>query len=180
MAKKPLPPAEELRQLLRYEPETGHLYWRERPIEMFPAEWLCRSWNSQHAGNRALTQTRHGYNKGKILNTDYFAHRIIWKMVHGHDPVGEIDHINGDPFDNRLENLRDVSPMENSRNRRPATASGILGVSWNTLSKKWRARVNGDARESIELGHFVCFGEAVKVRKEALRRYGYHENHGAR
>ena len=59
MATKPLPSQEVLRQLLRYEPETGKLFWRERTPDMFSAdgrdpEWKARNWNSKLAGREAF------------------------------------------------------------------------------------------------------------------------------
>lgn len=50
----------------------------------------------------------------------YLAHRIIWTLHHGKPPVGVIDHINGQPWDNSIENLRDVTPTQNRWNSRPA------------------------------------------------------------
>lgn len=46
----------------------------------------------------------------------FAAHRIVWKWVHGRDPRGVIDHINGIRDDNRIANLRDVSPIDNAQN----------------------------------------------------------------
>lgn len=61
----------------------------------------------------------------------YPAHRIIWAMHHGREPDGVIDHINGKKWDNRIENLRDVTHAQNSWNivRNRVGASGYLNVS---------------------------------------------------
>ena len=66
-------------------------------------------------------------------------------MVHGHWPDGEVDHINGDKLDNRLENLRVVDRAGNSQNRRKAhrdhRSCGLQGVTWNKQHKRWQAKI---------------------------------------
>lgn len=67
----------------------------------------------------------------KVGQSQYKAHRVAWLIFHGAWPEGEIDHINGDPSDNRLENLRDVTHRTNTENLRSATRAskgGALGV----------------------------------------------------
>jgi len=54
MAAKPLPPVEHLRQRLRYEPETGKLYWREHPS-------MPTHWNTRYADTEAFTAAFGGY-----------------------------------------------------------------------------------------------------------------------
>lgn len=52
-----------------------------------------------------------------MLGHSWPAHRLIWKIHTGRDPVGLIDHINGVRYDNRIENLRDVPIHVNNLNR---------------------------------------------------------------
>jgi len=78
----------------------------------------------------------------------YFAHRIVWLMCTGRWPTGQIDHINGDRTDNRLDNLREVSNQVNGQNKRipkRGNTSGLLGVSWMTQAGKWRAQIKTEA-----------------------------------
>jgi hypothetical protein len=106
METKPLPSQSELSKLLRYEPETGRLIWR-------PQSGRVKEWNTKYAGQEAFAHVNdRGYRCGRIAGRDYKAHRIIWKLVHGHDPE-YIDHINMDRGDNRLCNLRSVTHAEN-------------------------------------------------------------------
>lgn len=176
MAKRPLPTPEELRQLLRYEPETGKLYWLERK-DGSPGSAM---FNTRFAGNEALTApVGEKALCGSVNGGRYLAHRVIWALVHGEWPTGQIDHINGNPFDNRLSNLREVESFENQRNmKRPShNTSGVCGVSWNAQHRKWQARINA-RRKTVMLGVFSDFNEAVAARKQAEKEYGYHPNHG--
>lgn len=175
----------EISKLLKYEPETGKLFWLPRPVEMFsdgghPAKWNCDKWNAKHSGREAFyTIDGKGYRCGAINGKRYLAHRVIWLLAHAEWPKLHIDHINGVRTDNRIQNLRDVSNAENHRNTRlqKSNKSGVSGVSQISKTKKWRARiVSGGAK--IHLGHFDTFEEAVLAKKDAEERYGYHPNHG--
>lgn len=183
MAKKPLPTPDELRQLLRYEPETGKLFWRARTPEMFAdgghtAAHVCARWNSKFSGKEAFTACSRGYPVGAIWGTNIQAHRAAWAIYHGEWPTHRIDHIDGNPGNNRIENLRDVTQAENMRNisRRSDNTSGATGVYWRKQRMKWGAYIKAD--KIIPLGSFKTFDEAVAARKEAEKALGYHSNHG--
>lgn len=182
MAAKALPSPEVLRQLLDYDPETGALTWRERDISYFAsAKYPSRraaSWNGRHSGKDAFTFRQHwGHRTGSVLGVFISAHRVAWAIYYGAWPSGMIDHINGDAADNRIENLREATPQENSRNRKRAKAntSGVMGVT--RAGKKWRAQISHKSR-NINLGRYSRFDDAVVARREAERMLGYHENHG--
>ncbi|MCK9544728.1 MAG: HNH endonuclease [Novosphingobium sp.] len=183
MADKALPPPEVLRQLLRYEPETGKLFWRRRGPEWFPSQGTMKSFNTQHAGKEAFTSVSDGYRTSSIAYMgrafSLRAHRVIWAIVHKSWPSGEIDHINGVRDDNRIENLRVVSLRENCRNQRlrKTNTSGVAGVCWDKRDMKWRSRICADGRY-ISLGNFSRLEDAAKARAKAEVRYGYHPNHG--
>ena len=185
MAKEDLPAPEEIRKLLRYEPDTGKLYWLERTPDLFEdgkqsAERVCVSWNTRYAGKEAFTADRGtGYRHGKIFNRDYFAHRVIWAMTHDEWPADQIDHINGVRDDNRLENLRSVSHAENLKNQkvRSDNNSGHVGVIWRPNRFKWEAQIRVDNR-LVYLGRFFSKDDAIAARKAAEVKYGFHENHG--
>ena len=169
-----------IRQLLRYDPGTGKLYWLKRDISQCVDYRAMRVFNTQFAGKEAFT-CRMGkkHLQGRIFRRPYLAHRVVWALVYGEWPNGQIDHINGNPIDNRLSNLRDIPSAENQRNmRRPSNnTSGVSGVSWNASHKKWRVRISRCGKE-IMVGRFSDFGEAVQARAAALLDNGYHPNHG--
>src|SRR5690606_32051652 len=123
MATKPLPSPEELRQLLRYEPETGKLFWKERGAEHFKdgyrtADGNANIWNAHYAGKEAFTANGFGgYKISTIHNSSCNAHRVAYSMFHDVDIHGKfIDHINGVTSDNRIKNLRLVTQKQNARN----------------------------------------------------------------
>jgi hypothetical protein len=177
------PTAQQARELLGYDPETGILRWKPRPLSSFPNVRIAKSWNAKHAGKVAgsVTASTARYKRKQVwLKTKaYYAHRVAWLITHGEWPAGQIDHINGDATDNRIANLRVVDHTTNMRNTRlpKGNTSGVIGVSWRKDTNKWGARiqVNGKYRS---LGYFTDFDDAVAARKAAEVVHGYHPNHG--
>lgn len=174
-----------LRRLLRYEPETGKLFWNSREPRDFvdgiqSAERVCLCWNARKAGKEALTALdKHGYFTGRFNRVGLKAHRAAWAITHGEWPPDQIDHINGNRADNRIVNLRAVTLQENARNkaRRRRSASEYNGVSFDMRSQSWCARIGFDGKE-MSLGHFNSAEEAAAARKGAERALGFHPNHG--
>ena len=174
-----------LPRLLKYEPDTGLLFWLPRTPDLFvskkdSAECICRKWNGKHAGNRAFTAYEaYGYLHGAIYDRLYRAHRVAWALQYGRWPSQEIDHINGVRDDNSLVNLREVSPSTNSRNRRLSVKnrSGVCGVYWVKRTKRWRATIRVDGRKK-HLGDFIGIQDAARARRCAEQEHGYHPNHG--
>lgn len=185
MATKSLPDPELLRKLLRYEPETGELFWLPRDASLFSdgyrtAQGSCNNWNSQNAGKKTFLQSDgRGYRQGVIFNKTYKAHRVVWALVYGKWPDNHIDHINGVRDDNRIENLRDVTLAENNKNMaRPINnKSGKSGVHFDKSCNRWRAYIRHDGKRR-HIGCFGSFDEAAKARNLAEKQYGFHPNHG--
>lgn len=69
----------------------------------------------------------------------YLQHRVIWLWHNGEWPSDQIDHIDRDKANNRIENLRVVDQHTNQVNRtaQQNSKSGVLGVSWNSFANKW-------------------------------------------
>jgi hypothetical protein len=172
-----------LRRLLRYEPETGKLYWRARSPSDFSdgghsAEHNAAKWNAKFAGGEAAHLSK-GYLVLTILGEHIAAHRAVWAMWHGSWPNGELDHEDHDRSRNRIGNLRDVTPGENMKNLslRQSSKSGLQGVHWHARSRRWVAKIHVDGRTK-HLGNFVCPAAASARRAIAEREYGFHPNHG--
>ena len=178
MAKRPLPDQATLLKLLRYEPDTGKLFWRERSLaDGFKTVRSWRTWSARYTDQEAFTcDNGLGYRDGSVFGTQYKAHRIIWKMVTGED-ADDIDHINGKRSDNRWLNLRSVSRLENTRNAAvySTNTSGHIGVS--ERGGRWIARIRVRGCR-VWLGIFDRKDDAVRARLVAEREHGFHPNHG--
>lgn len=172
-------PVELLHQLFEADFEKGIVIWMARPVSMFASERSCKSWNSKHAGHAAAAHDNgQGYLAVRVFDKPRKLHRIIFALRHGHYPEA-IDHINGDRADNRICNLRSVTPQQNSQNLRLSkqSKSGEPGVYWNEKTRKWQARVS-IGRRSKYLGNYTEKDEAVAAARAARVDLGYHPNHG--
>ena len=163
-------------KLLSYQPQTGLLFWLPRTASDFGFA-SCRqstvdSWNDRNSGRPAFrTVDRDGYLRGEIRGRKYRAHRVIWQMVYGDWPDGQIDHVNGDRADNRIANLRAATNAENQWNTRVRSdsTSGVKGVTWNKQRSKWQARIEVSGRR-IHIGLFDDLRAASIARDAAARR----------
>ena len=173
-----------LAKLLRYDCETGALFWRERGEELFTdgVRWTAaqqaKRWNTQFAGKEAFTASMPGgYGIGAIFSKAYRKHRVCWAIYHRAWPENQIDHINGDRSDNRIQNLRDVSNRENSINSgiKKNNTTGFAGVSLDR--GKYRAQIKVFGRQ-IFLGYFDSAVEAHEAYCKAKIEHGFSERHG--
>ena len=163
MAHKALPTPEVLRQLVKYDPMTGHFEWLPRSGDV--------AWTNRFAHRPAFTcKTPRGYLTGTINYVGVLAHRAAWAYVKGEWPQLGIDHINRQPWDNRISNLRLATPSENQRNRRvKAATSSYRGVSWNSVHRHWRAQIKVHGRITV-LGNFRNEEEAARAYDAAAPR----------
>lgn len=178
-----LPDQALLVEVLDYDPDTGCLLWKVRGPHLFVSgrggAYAADRWNKRWAGKFALININpSGYLVGEIFDKPHRAHRIIWKMVHGVDPI-EVDHIDGCRTNNRLVNLRNVTRLENRRNAslRYDSRTGVNGVTWDTARGKWYASI-AVAQKTISLGRHDTFEGAIRARKAGEAELGFHKNHG--
>ena len=99
--------------------------------------------NRVKVGDIAGTLRADGYTRIRVDVDLYFLHRLIFLMHHGYLPK-EIDHIDGNPSNNNIYNLRKCTRRENQHNSkmRKDNTSGTKGVYWNKTAKKWQAQIN--------------------------------------
>lgn len=171
-------PIELLRQLVECD-QNGNLTWLPRTKETHSGRDVHR-WNTRYAGKRALYhKSLKGYLLGRIHSMYFSAHRVVWALHHGAWPTMFIDHINGNPADNRIENLRDVSNSENARNAKTysTNTSGRTGVHYQTALQKYAAYIR-IADRKLHLGFYDNLDDAIAARVTAERAHGFHENHG--
>jgi len=177
MALRILPDAAYAREALTYNPRTGAFRWNVRPPSHFVDAITRQKWNTRHAGRPAGSISSQGYLTIVIGYKRYLAHRLAWLLVHGSNIPTGIDHIDGNPLNNRANNLRAASRednMANAKMRRDNT-TGVKGVGiWHG---RYRARIRRDGRE-YTLGVFDTLREATAARrKAAIRMHGAFARH---
>ena len=152
--------AEYLRSILHYDPETGIFTWK------------VRTSNRVKVGDVAGSPDDLGYLLISIQNRNYKAHRLAWLYVYGEWPKDQIDHINRDRADNRIENLREVTNKQNQQNTSKSSrnTSGHTGVRWHKQNSRWQARIMHNQKE-IYLGCFTDIEDAVAARKAGEKLY---------
>jgi len=130
-------------------------------------------------GDIAGSKRNTGYIAIKAKGKQYQAHRLAWLYMTGEFPEYDIDHINHVRDDNRWENLREATRIDNCQNmsKSSANTSGCTGVTWNKENNKWLAYISIDGKRSY-LGYHTEYSDAVNARKNAEVLYGFHENHG--
>ena len=148
---------ERLKELLHYDPDSGIFVWNiGRP--------------GASVGTVAGAIRHDGYVRIGVDNKRYLAHRLAWLYVHGYMPENSIDHINRNPLDNRICNLREVSHMCNMRNidTPKNNTSGVKGVIWNKHNLLWVAVIGNKT-----IKYSRDFTEAVAHRLAAEQCLGW-------
>ena len=128
---------------------------------------VTRSHNAK-AGDQAGSFDGHGYIFVHVDGRFYKAHRIIWLMHYGYFPENNIDHINRNPSDNRIENLREIGQACNIRNTGnfKHNTSGVKGVCFDKWTLSWKASVKVRGK-SHAIGRSEDLVEAVAMRLAA-------------
>ena len=138
---------EYLHTVLTY--KNGHLYWKKtgKGILKELAGW----------------KDKLGYWYLGLNRKTYKIHRLVYLMHYGYMPEF-IDHIDGNPSNNRIENLRPTTLMQNSWNQknRKTNTSGHKGISWSKKAQKWTARCM-IAGKSTFLGQYKNITQAIEI-----------------
>ena len=129
-AARPLPSVERILRDFTYDPNTGEFRNARYKGSTSPKGALAGAFNSR------------GYLNLYIDSVCYSGHRLAWKLVHGADPVEEIDHVDGNTSNNAITNLREASRTQNVGNQRLSkrNTTGYKGVQFNRKLGKWEAR----------------------------------------
>lgn len=138
-----------LHELVHYDPDTG----------IFTRKTARRGMRPSRLPAGCVRPD--GYVMLTVDGKYYRAHRLAWLYVYGRWPERHIDHINGNPTDNRIANIRGAAPFQNMANsRKPRTnTSGYKGVHWHKVARKWTARIRVRG-VSVYLGLFATAEEA--------------------
>ena len=150
-----------LKSMLLYEPDTGKFWW---------LVGRGRGRSEYMKGQEAGFITKGERHRIKIDEKPYFAHRLAWLYVYGCWPSKDLDHINGDPADNRICNLREASNTDNHANSKDYrnNTSGHKGVYWMPKAQKWLALIQRD-KYRRRLGLFVRKDDAIAAYRKASR-----------
>ena len=159
---------QELKDSLKYDKEEGKFYWKKRYSNRIHIEDVAGSYS-----NRYASLTVKGYK--------FLIHKLVWYFENDLYPDdSQIDHIDQDTHNNRIDNLRIVTAKENSMNKpkRRDNTSGITGVSFDKQTNKWVVRIKNHEGKYENRGRFTSIDEAKQARDRALIELGYSENHG--
>jgi hypothetical protein len=157
---------EYLNETFNYNPLTGDITWKKKG-------------NRRLVGARAGSKGKLGYICIGIHGTIFKAHRVAFTMFYSRNPIGVIDHINSDPSDNRISNLREATLKNNAANCKTSinNTSGIKGVHYSTRYRKWVVQVQRD-KKRCWIGCYKTKEEAQKARIAAAQaEYGEFAKH---
>ena len=143
-----------------FEYKDGHIYWKVDKSKIAKKGNLAGTLSKRDGRYRTICD-------GK----QYLNHRIIFLMHYGYLSE-EIDHINGNPSDNKIENLRATTKTQNQWNRKVSCncKSKVKGVHWHKQHKKWYARITVN-KKRINVGLFESLDEAAKAISNARIEY---------
>lgn len=144
---------EELKELLEYDENTGIFTWK-----------ISTNFKIKIGDIAGSLQIR-GYRQITINKKRYLAHRLAWLYVYGEWSKGQIDHINGIRDDNRIENLRVVTPRENNQNQKCHRDGKLVGATYSKSSKKWQAAI----RVKGKLKHLGCYNTELEAHEAYLK-----------
>jgi len=156
--------------------EDGNLYWVERPRSDFPTQRGYRVYNSRFLGKKAGTKRPDGYHSVGINNSLFLTHRIIWEMHNGPIPKGlEVDHIDTDRSNSRIENLRLATKRQNGHNTlRLSNLGSMRGVSFDKRRKKkpYSSKFTALDGTVIYLGTYATAEEAHEIWRKVAKDIG--------
>ena len=148
---------DQIKDLLHYDPGTGAFTWK------------VRRGGTAKAGSEAGSVVKAGYRFISVIGQRFYAHRLAFFYETGEWPKGDVDHINGNPLDNRWCNLRDVdraTNIENQRKPHEDSGSGLLGVT--SVGARWRAQIQVNQKRK-HIGYYATPEEAHEAYLQAKR-----------
>lgn len=155
---------ESLVAALSYDGGTGVFTWRSYRTGTAP--------KGATAGNINTNKNGRKYLRICIDGKAFLAHRLAWFYVHGEWPELQIDHIDGDGLNNRIENLREATVSQQNQNRRmhKNNTSGVKGITWKKRRGKWQAQIEHQGK-AIYLGSFENKEAAAEAYAVAAKKY---------
>ena len=160
-----------LKELIYYDEKTGEFIWKERQKHHFNIKdnrYSYRTWNTRYSNTIAdKLNNKTGYKSVRINKKHYLSHRLVFLYLYNYWPI-EIDHIDNDKTNNRINNLREVDSFINKQNIkiRKDCKSGVSGVRYDKIRNKWHVSITINKKFKF-IGRFDNFDDAV------LTRYNY-------
>ena len=165
--RNPLPSIKRLRELFQY--KDGELYWKQKPSK----------YANNVVGKKAGMNATHGYWRIKVDGGTHMAHRLIYALHNDGACPDFIDHIDGNHLNNKIENVREVTVVQNAQNAKlhSANKSGAKNVSWVKIKKCWRVFVSVNKKRKCWLVKDFELAELIAI--EARDKFhGKYANHG--
>lgn len=155
-----------VKDVFLYEPTTGIVSWK-----------VARG--TKTIGAEAGTVDKLGYIRIQYAKRMYLAHRIAWFLYYGTQPSGVLDHVDGNPSNNRIDNLRKATHSQNMQNASTRIGrSGVKNITWKRNAWTVRFILNGKRKE---FGRFQDLDLAKEfASKVRIKIYGEFANHGMR
>ena len=149
-----------LNEILSYDPETGIFTWK-----------VNRSTGTARAGTEAGTLTSNGHRQIGLNGIKYYAHRLAWLLHYGEWPTKYLDHIDNNPDNNRISNLREATHAENLWNTKMQSnnATGYKGASFHKPSGRFMAKIRIDGKRK-HLGYYPTAKLAHEAYKSAANK----------
>lgn len=154
---------ERLKEVLDYHQHTGIFVWKISTARRVKV--------GDVAGYEAKVSPKYSRLMIRVDGRLYKAHRLAWFYMTGIWPKGDIDHQDGNPLNNRFNNLREATRSENLRNAdiRRNNTSGYKGVCWNKRRGKWMSGI-GHKGKNLHLGYFTDKRDAAQAYNFAAAR----------
>ena len=149
-----------LNELLSYDSSTGILKWKKDVSRRVKA------------GNQAGSPSSTGHINIELNGKCLKAHRVAWLLHYGKWPDLHLDHIDGNPSNNMISNLREVTRSQNMINRKmhANNKSGFKGVHKRSNGNKWKAQIKFQGKV-MHLGYFDDPEMAAKAYRAASDSY---------
>ncbi len=170
-----------LNKILRYDNDTGMVYWKERDESITPNTSALKKWNTIYSYTEAGWKNKKGYitigvkhdieTNGKLIKL--LCHRVVFALVNGRWPETLLDHRNGNPSDNRINNLEESNHSKNAKNSKPYGQSGYKNIQYDSRGDgKWRVRIRVNGKE-VHIGNYKRLEDAIEARDIAYREHDY-------
>lgn len=171
--RKELPNVGYLCECFDYDHLEGKLFWKFRPRNHFKCEKLWLRFNNRFPGEVAgCLHKATGYWLIYLDGSQYYSHRVVWKISYGSEPPLIIDHINENRADNRLCNLQEVDRRINKiKSTKITSKSSYRGVSKRYGYERYEAKLNQSGKD-VHIGYYTSKEEAAQAYNIALDLVG--------